>query len=293
MHIQTAHTSKSSVTGTLHLNFTYNDKREKTQVHITAQRPPLKVIRAFPLPAGGALVHLHNISGGVLGGDQLELAIDVRRGAYAQITSTSATRIYRSRPESAPAQQITQIQVAENGLLEYVPDPLIPFAGARYRQQTNITLAQGAGLFWWETVAPGRTARGELFDYDMLQIGCEISAAGRPIAIEQIKLEPQQQRFSSRVRLGPYNYFCSFFICKVGLAAAHWLQLEKELNIIAQQLTVPDEIRWGVSTLTAHGLIIRALSKRGTALPAGLLTFWRAATQALYGREAIPPRKIY
>lgn len=262
-------------------------------MHITEQRPPLKIIRAFPLPSGGALVHLHNISGGVLGGDQLEIEIDVRRDAYAQITSTSATRIYRSHPASPHAQQTTQVKVAENGLLEYVPDPLIPFAGARYRQQTNITLAQGAGLFWWETVAPGRTARGELFDYDMLQIGCEVSAAGRPIAIEQIKLEPHRQRLSSLARLGPYNYFCSFFICKVGLEPTHWLQLEKDFNAIAQQLTVPDEIRWGVSTLTAHGLVIRALSKRGTALPAGLLTFWRAATQALYGREAIPPRKVY
>jgi urease accessory protein len=284
---------KSSVTGALHLNFTYNGERKKTQVHITEQRPPLKIIRAFPLPAGGALVHLHNISGGVLGGDQLEVAIDVRRDAYAQITSTSATRIYRSRPASPQAQQITQIQVAENGLLEYVPDPLIPFAGARYRQQTTITLAQGAGLIWWETVAPGRTARGELFDYDMLQIGCEISAAGRPIAIEQVKLEPHKQRLSSPLRLGHYNYFCSFFICKVGLEPTFWLQLEKECHTIAQQLTVPDEIRWGVSTLTAHGLVIRALSKRGTAIPAGLLTFWRRATQALYGREAIPPRKVY
>ena len=266
---------------------------QKTQVHITEQRPPLRVIRAFPLPGGGALVHLHNISGGVLGGDQLEIDIDVRDGAYAQLTSTSATRIYRSHPTSLPARQTTQIQVAENALLEYVPDPLIPFAGARYQQQTSIKLARGAGLIWWETVAPGRIARGELFDYDMLHIGCEISAEGRPIAIEQVKLEPHQQRFASLARLGPYHYFCSFFVCKVGLEPAYWLQLEKEFSAIAQQLSKPDEIRWGVSTLTAHGLIIRALSKQGTALPAGLLTFWRTATQALYNREAILPRKIY
>ncbi|GCE23664.1 hypothetical protein KDK_74640 [Dictyobacter kobayashii] len=68
-----------------------------------------------------------------------------------------------------------------------------------------------------------------------------------------------------------------------------WLRLENELNIAAQQLTQPDEIRWGVSALTAHGLVIRALSKQNTTLAAGLLTFWRMATQALYGRNAIPP----
>ena len=48
--------------------------------------------------------------------------------------------------------------VAENDLLELLPDPLIPFAGSAYQQQTQIDLADNAGLFWWETIAPGREA---------------------------------------------------------------------------------------------------------------------------------------
>ncbi|GCE09560.1 urease accessory protein UreD [Dictyobacter aurantiacus] len=235
---------------------------------------------------------MHNISGGVLGGDQLAVEVNVGPGAYAQLTSTSATRLYRSLPEAPPARQITQLQVAANGLLEYVPDALIPFAGARYQQQTRIQLASGAGLFYWETVAPGRIARGELFAYDLLQLQTEIVAIDKPIAIEHIKLEPQRHKLSSLARLGPYHYFCSFYICKVGLDAARWLQLEEELGALANQLTYPDEICWGVSTLTAHGLVIRALSKQHTHLPAGLLRFWNAATQRLYNREAHPPRKI-
>lgn len=280
---------KRAVQGKLHLNFTCNP----TRLQVLEQSPPLKVIRTFPLPAGGALVHLHNISGGVLGGDQLELNVEIGAGAYTQLTTTSATRLYRSHPDAAPARQRTQIQIAENGLLEYVPDPLIPFAGSSYQQQTLIELAPGAGLFWWEIVAPGRTARGEVFDYDLLHISSRISAANRPIAIEQIKLEPRQQDFSSLARLGPYSYFCSCYICKVGLDAQRWLQIEHELSSLAQQLTRPDEIRWGVSTLTAHGVVIRGLSKRGTSMPADLFAFWRLATQALYGRDAILPRKIY
>ncbi|GLV53832.1 hypothetical protein KDH_06830 [Dictyobacter sp. S3.2.2.5] len=235
---------------------------------------------------------MHNISGGVLGGDQLAIEVNVGPGAYAQLTSTSATRLYRSLPEAPPARQITQIQVAANGLLEYIPDALIPFAGARYRQQTRIQLAPGAGLFYWETVAPGRIARGELFAYDLLQLQTEIIAIDKPIAIEHTKLAPQRHRLSSLARLGPYHYFCSFYICKVGLDAARWLPLEEELGTLANQLTQPGEICWGVSTLTAHGLVIRALSKQHTYLPAGLLRFWDTATQRLYSRESHPPRKI-
>lgn len=262
-------------------------------MQVYEQKPPLKVIRAFPLPAGGALVHLHNISGGVLGGDSLILNVQVAPGAYAQLTSTSATRLYRCSPQASTSLQTSSVRVQEHGLLEYLPDPLIPFAGARYRQQAHIELAADAGLFWWETVAPGRTARGELFDYDLVDINLAISAQDRPLAIEHTKLEPKRRPVSALARLGSYRYFSSFYVCKVGIDPARWLDLESQLSDMASQLSVAGEVYWGVSTLVAHGLVVRALSCRGTELPAGLLAFWRTARLALYGREALPPRKIY
>lgn len=283
----------SKVQGRLHLSFTYNQAMQQTQLQVAEQQPPLKVIRAFPLAEGGALVHLHNLSGGVLGGDQLELNVEVGPKAYAQLTSTGATRIYRSHPEASAARQTSAIQVREGGLLEYLPDPLIPFAGSRYQQHTSIELAADAGLFWWEVVAPGRVARGECFDYEQLHIGLHLSAQGKPLAIERFTLEPQCRRLSSLARLGPYLYFCSFYICRVGVEAIRWASLERELSTLAQQLTRPTEISWGVSTLVAHGLVIRALGRHGREIVTGLLAFWQAAKLALYGREAIAPRKVY
>jgi urease accessory protein len=191
------------------------------------------------------------------------------------------------------AVQTSDIQVGEGALLEYLPDALIPFAGSRYRQQSRIELAAGAGLFWWEMVAPGRAARGEFFEYEQLHLALHLSAQGKPLAIERMKLEPQCRRLSSLARLGPYHYFCSFYICRVGLEVALWSSLERELSIVAQGLSRPAEICWGVSTLVAHGLVIRALGCQGREIVSGLQTFWQAAKLALYGREAIPPRKVY
>ena len=251
------------------------------------------MIRAFPIDDGGALVHLHNISGGVLGGDALSLAVKVEDGAYAQLTSTSATRLYRSRVDKALAIQTNTLTIEQNGLLEYLPDPLIPFAGARYQQNTSIELAQNAGLFWWETVAPGRLAKGECFEYDVLEMSLKISVQGKPIALEHFKLEPAARPLSSLARLGLYRYFCSFYICKVGVDAKVWQDLEKLLGEVAQQLSSSHEISWGVSTLVAHGVVVRAVSKEGRALATGLPAFWKAAKLALYGREATLPRKVY
>ncbi|GAC1582985.1 MAG: urease accessory protein UreD [Ktedonobacteraceae bacterium] len=284
-------TAKQGIKGKLDVCFVRDE--QQTRLLVREQKPPLKVIRAFPISNGGALVHLHNISGGVLGGDQLSLAVSIGQGAYAQLTSTSATRLYRSQADTTTAIQTNTILLEEGGLLEYLPDPLIPFAGSRYLQHTSIELSQNAGLFWWETVAPGRLAKGECFEYDVLEMSVKIAVQGKPIAIEHFKLEPASRPLSSLTRLGPYRYFCSFYICKVGVDTKEWQSLERRLGEIAQQLSCSHDVSWGVSTLVAHGLVVRALSKEGRTIATGLPAFWKAATLALYGREATLPRKIY
>src|SRR5260370_7115078 len=85
------------VEGRLKLHFS-SDRERQTRLRVREQRPPLQVIRAFPLSTGGALVHMHNISGGVLGGDQLTLEVDLEQEAHPPLTSTGPTRLYRVRP---------------------------------------------------------------------------------------------------------------------------------------------------------------------------------------------------
>ncbi len=164
----------------LSLAFEYNEPARSTILASSCQEPPLKVVRAFPQQNGATLVHLHNVSGGLLGGDRLSLNVRIGAAATVQLTTTSATRIYRPRQQAATTEQSTEITLAENALLEYIPDAIIPFAGARYEQRTRISLASGAGLFWWEILAPGREASGEIFAYESVEMHAEISAAGPP-----------------------------------------------------------------------------------------------------------------
>ncbi|MBI3696071.1 MAG: urease accessory protein UreD [Acidobacteria bacterium] len=281
------------VEGRLRLRFERHPAAGQTVVTVGEQHPPLQVIRGFPLDNGGALVHLHNLSGGVLGGDGLRVTMEVGPEAGAQVTSTGATRIYRSRSGAPAAVQVTEIRLGENAWMEYLPDPVIPFAGSRYRQETRIEMGPGAGLFWWETVAPGREARRELFDYELLQIESEVAAEGQPVALERIRLEPGARPLSSPARLGPYRYWATFYICRVGVEAARWAALEKQLEELAGELTRPSEVSWGVSALVADGLMVRGLSVKGREITSGLMVFWRTAKRELYGQEAIAPRKVY
>ena len=254
------------------------------------------MIRAFPIGHGGTLVHLHNVSGGILGGDYLELEVLVGPNAYAQLTSTGATRLYRSRDTHSEnvANQQSLIKIAQNGLLEFVPDQLIPFAGSCYRQQTNIELAEGAGLFWWEVVAPGREASGEVFEYALLDSNLKITTTDhKPIVLERSRLEPRRKPLAVLARLGCYHYYANFYICRVGVEAKCWQALENELAILAQQLSTGGQTLWSVSTLVCDGLVVRALSQHSRTIMSGLPLFWKAAKRELYQQEVELPRKIY
>jgi urease accessory protein len=278
--------------GRLSLQFEYDATSARTLLHVAEQRQPLKVVRAFQMEGGAALAHVHNLSGGILAGDRLSLNLEIGPMARAQVTSTGATRLYRSRDGTVAAEFMSRAIVRAGALLEYLPDPLIPFADSRFHQDTAVNLEDGAGLFWWETVAPGRKAHGEMFSYDALRLKFDLRAEGIPIALERSHLDPKVRPLGSPARLGPYRYFSTFYVCRVGADEGTWRGVEKQLRELAKTLSSP-VIIWGVGRLPAHGLVVRALSQNGRDIPSGLISFWRVAKQALYGQVAVIPRKIY
>lgn len=280
-------------TGRLALQFRHSPASNKTTLQVTEQTPPLRVVRAFQRRDGAALAHVHNVSGGVLGGDQLTVTATVGPGAQAQLTTPSATRIYRHRDGRPDALQENHFSIEAGGLLEYVPDSLIPFAQSRYRQLTTVDLAEDAGLFWWEVVAPGRETRDELFTYNSLEMTVDIRAGRRPIALERMRLQPQAGPLSSLTRLGSYRYFATFYVCRTGQPETVWLDLEQELSGMAREDSLRHETTWAASALPRDGLVIRLLSCTGRALQTKLLELWQMAKLRLYDEPAIPPRKLY
>jgi urease accessory protein len=266
---------------------------EPNRLRVIRQDPPWKVVRAFPLPGPGVLVHLNNVSGGVLAGDRLALDVTVEAGAAAQITTTGATRLYRHRAGALDSQQHTTLSVGENARLEYLPDPLIPYAGSRHTQRTQIRLGAGAALFWWETLAPGRQASGESFAFARLRIESEVRTQTRPLLRESFLLEPAKRPLAVTARMREYSYVASLYVCQDGRPPAFWRELEDVLNQAAAQRTRHGEAMWGASTFVSDGVMVRGLSTSNRFIPGALTEFWRLARRAVTGEDPVPPRKIY
>jgi urease accessory protein len=275
---------------TLSLNFTISG--DKTVLRILRQEPPWRALRAFPNASGEALLHLHNVSGGILGGDQLGFEATVHPCARAQISAVGATRVYRSRTQGSPACQSTKLYVGKNALVEYLPDILIPFAHSRFEQKTEIYLDEGAGLIWWETLSAGRIASGESFAFDCLSVDTSIFAGGVPIALERYSLGPALNEMACPARFGRFLYSSTMYICRVGENLAQWLALEDELNLLGRAMS-SDGAKWGASTLVSDGVVVRGMAQSAQQVNEGLQTMWRTAKQRVWKRPAIAPRRIY
>jgi urease accessory protein len=278
-------------TSTLHLSFELGGNGA-TILRVKRQEPPWKIIRGFQVPSGETLTHLHNISGGILDGDSLECRIDVAPGAQAQVTTTGATRVYRSRSKERTASQWSIVTIRRRAYLEYLPDQLIPFAGARFEQSAEVELEDGASLIWWDMVTPGREASGEIFRYESVAGSLDLIACGERIAIERWAIAPSLRSPAAIPRLGPFHHFASCYVCRAGMLAGYWRKFETELQALADRLSSP-EVLWGVTSLKAHGLVFRGVAVSGRSLSEGLVELWKAAKWALCGRAAIIPRKIH
>ena len=252
------------------------------------QDPPWKVVRAF-----GSLVHLNNVSAGVLAGDRLALDVDVQAGAAAQITTTGATRLYRHRAGAADSEQQARFSVGDAALLEYLPDPVIPYAGSRHVQRTEIRLGRGSTLFWWEILAPGRLAAGERFAFERLRVQTEVYAGSQPVLREDYLLEPKQKQLSAMARMFEYSHTASLCAVQEGRPPAFWRSLEDRLNEIAQARTKHGTAVWGASMLASDGVVVRGLSMSACFIHETLIEFWRTARVSITGQDAVPPRKIY
>src|SRR5882762_2483916 len=93
----------------LRLSFAYDAATRSTGLSESLCEPPLKVVRAFAQADGAALIHLHNVSGGLLGDDRPCVSVRLLENARVQLTTTGATRIYRARQAAGPAIQTTEI----------------------------------------------------------------------------------------------------------------------------------------------------------------------------------------
>lgn len=162
---------------------------------------PWKLQRPFyPVgPQGPCCSVLLHTAGGVVGGDRLTADIQLAPGARVLLTAAAASKIYRSNGPTAA--QTTEIALAADSTLAWLPQETILFAGARWTQNLRVNLAPGAGFCGWEVTRLGRSARGEKFLTGCWRSRLEVWQQGVPLWIDPQQLVGSPELWASPIAL--------------------------------------------------------------------------------------------
>ena len=157
--------------GTLRISF----KRRGADTVLDGLRQEGCLKARFPRPERGAwaaAVTL-NTSGGVAGGDRLRTVVSAGPGTCLTVASQAAERFYRAVPGQR-AEVETELDVADNAALEWLPQEAIVFNRTAARRRLCVTVAADATFLGVEAAVFGRTAMGEAVSdaswHDLIQI---------------------------------------------------------------------------------------------------------------------------
>jgi urease accessory protein len=181
-------------------------------------RAPIHVGKGH-LDSGALVVQLANPTAGFFDGDRLDLHAEAGAGTHLVLSTPGASRVHTARSEN-PAVCEQSLVVESGAFAEWIPEPFIPQAGARYEQRTSIDLAADAGLLFFEWIAPGRVARGEVFAYESLRWKLDLRVAGKLIARERYELRPADHSTTALRERFPASHHVTAYVA--GVAPDRW-----------------------------------------------------------------------
>ena len=202
--------------------------------------------------SGQACYYLLNPGGGYLDGDRYQMKISLEKQAKLTLTTQSATKIYKT--PNSHAYQESEFNLKEGSYLEYIPDPLIGYKNARYKQKNVVHMEKGCTLLYSDIVTPGWSPDGEKFSYDTLQLINEIYMENELVVYDHIKLSPATQNMDSLGLMEGYSHLGSMIVVD-----------EKTNHDLLDRLyeSIPNhsmESKIGLSLLPVPGFTVRVLA---------------------------------
>jgi len=166
---------------------------------------PLKITKTFREQTTNALMlYIMDVSPGMMEGDQYELRIKQEDNTHLVLTNQSFTKIHPAIRAGATLQ--AQFHIGGGAILEYMPEPTIPYKDSLFKGSNQFYLAKDASLIYVEITTPGRTHRDELFHFAKFSTSTEIYLEGQMVASDSFCLIPKLHRHSLIGVLEHYTY---------------------------------------------------------------------------------------
>jgi urease accessory protein len=259
-----------------------------TRVVRQHQRAPLHVYRPIYLDQnlpGMAFVFVQQFGDGYVDGDRCRIDLDCGPGSAVHVTTQAATNIYRSRQNFAT--QLVSLRAGPGAVLEYLPDAVVPFLGARFLQRTCLTADVDSTVIMGEVLLPGRVARGEIHAYDLYRADTEACRPdGTLLFADVLRLRPAEGKGPRSIGLlGGSDVVATLHVVTQRAPAA-------ELVELLRRALAGRDVLAGVSELpNGCGVSARILGPTSKTVRTALTNAWDAAREVLLGAPAPDLRK--
>ena len=225
----------------------YGDDMGATRLQDLRQSGSLKLV--FPKSrTPGIEAILVNTAGGITGGDQFSLDVEVKSGATLTVTTQAAERAYRAQ-RGEIGRVTTKLCVEKAAFLKWLPQELILFERCALRRRLEINLVTHARLLMVEPIIFGRAAMPELLRDVMFQDRIKITRNGSPIYIDGMDLHGEATAHLARPAIADGAGAMASIVMIAPDATTH-------LNPVRALL--PETA--GASMLSENALVIRLLA---------------------------------
>ena len=269
----------------LHLGF--ERRGERTVLAHLERRAPLLVQQALywdealpDLPC----VFIITTTGCILQGDRFNIEIDLAADTRAHVTTQAATKIHSM--DANYAAQTQNIVLDENAYLEYLPDPVIPHAHARFMTTTHVSVHSSATLLYSEIMMGGRKyhGEGELFQYDVFS---STVRAQRPddteLFTEKFVIEPHVHNVRQVGIMGTFDVFANVLLLTPKPHA------DEIFERVPAVVNLEEQWAAGASRLPNDaGLVFKVLGQESEPVQAKVREFWSIVRQTVTGAPVLP-----
>jgi urease accessory protein len=267
------------------LTLGFEARGEATVLARREHRGPLAVQRPF-FPEGASVCHVYVLHppGGIVGGDNLKIDVDVATGAHALVTTPAATKAYRTA--GPPAALENRLRVEAGGVLEWLPQETILYEGCDVSLATRVDLAPGAAFLGLDLVCFGLPARGEAFVRGRCKQAFELWRDGAPLALERGRFDG-----GGPVPAAAWGLAGAPVMGTLLAAPAAAKDAEALLAALRAEADALPDGHLGSATALAGGVVAcRYVGPSVERAGAFLRAAWALARPALLARAATPPR---
>ncbi len=269
---------KKSASWHARLQLQYQLREQTTILAKRRHNGPLLVQRPFYPEAGVCHTYIIHPPGGVVGGDCLEIDIQVDEFAHALLTTPASGKFYNSQSLCSQLQQ--NLHVKENAILEWLPQDNIFFEGSRSSIHTQVELAAGARFIGWEISCLGRPFSGKCFDSGNSEQRFMLTRQGLPLLVDRTQLVAGHKVLTEKWGLSGYTVVGTLLATPADKHLVDQLRTELEQH---------QDFKFSVSLLN-DVLVCRLLGHHGEMARLHFEKAWRIIRPHVIGIEACAPR---